>query len=216
MIGEMTTQSVQNGYYEQAEKIVKMCLMLVTALPTVLLPKVSKAYAENKLEDAKNYLYKAYNFVWFLGTPLMFGTIGVAPVLVPVFFGQGYEPVVQVLPVMSLLFIAMGLNQTSGTQFFIASGRQNEYTKRIIIGGLVNIVINAIFIPLLGATGAAMGSVIGEIVIMTTEFAYINKERHFSVKRVFATSKKYMIAGICMFIFLKFVQKNMVNQFFVC
>ena len=214
MIGEMTTQSVQNGYYEQAEKIVKMCLMLVTALPTVLLPKVSKAYAENKLEDAKNYLYKAYNFVWFLGTPLMFGTIGVAPVLVPVFFGQGYEPVVQVLPVMSLLFIAMGLNQTSGTQFFIASGRQNEYTKRIIIGGLVNIVINAIFIPSLGATGAAIGSVIGEIVIMTTEFAYINKERHFSVKRVFATSKKYMIAGICMFIFLKIVQKNMDKSVF--
>jgi O-antigen/teichoic acid export membrane protein len=183
--------------------------MLVTALPTVLLPKVSKAYAENRLEDAKNYLYKAYNFVWFLGTPLMFGTIGVAPVLVPVFFGQGYEPVVQVLPVMSLLFIAMGLNQTSGTQFFIASGRQSEYTKRIIFGGIVNIAINALFIPSLGATGAAIGSVLGEIVIMITEFVYINKEKHFSVKRVFATSKKYIIAGICMLIFLNILQKNM-------
>ena len=45
MIGSITQSSAQNGYYEQSEKIVKMCLMLVTALPTVLLPKVSKAYA---------------------------------------------------------------------------------------------------------------------------------------------------------------------------
>ena len=68
-------------------------------------------------------------------------------------------------------------------------------------------MINAIFIPSLGATGAAIGSVVGEIVIMTTEFAYINKERYFSVKRVFTTSKKYMVAGICMFIFLNCAKK---------
>jgi Membrane protein involved in the export of O-antigen and teichoic acid len=125
MIGSITQSSAQNGYYEQSEKIVKMCLMLVTALPTVLLPKVSKAYAEKRLDDAKQYLYKAYNFVWFLGTPLMFGVMGISTVLVPIFFGKGYEAVIYILPVMSLLFITMGLNQTSGTQFFIASGRQN-------------------------------------------------------------------------------------------
>lgn len=83
----MTDQSVQNGYYEQAEKIVKMCLMLVTALPTVLLPKVSKAYAENRLEDAK-IIYIKHIILFGLGTPLMFGTIGVAPVLVPVFLDK--------------------------------------------------------------------------------------------------------------------------------
>lgn len=43
----------------------------------------------------------------------------------------------------------------------------------------MNIAINALFIPSLGATGAAIGSVLGEIVIMITEFVYINKEKHF-------------------------------------
>ncbi|MFQ8935962.1 MAG: flippase [Anaerostipes hadrus] len=203
MIGSITQSSAQNGYYEQSEKIVKMCLMLVTALPTVLLPKVSKAYAEKRLDDAKQYLYKAYNFVWFLGTPLMFGVMGISTVLVPIFFGKGYEAVIYILPVMSLLFITMGLNQTSGTQFFIASGRQNEYTTRIILGGILNVIINAILIPRLGALGAAVGSVLGEIAITMMEFAYIQKNRHFSIRKVILNSVKYAIAGIFMLVILK-------------
>lgn len=208
MIGAITATSAQNGYYEQSEKIVKMCLMLVIALPTVLLPKVSKAYAENNIEVAKDYLYKAYSFVWFLGTPLMFGVAATASVLVPVFFGEGYEPVIYLLPIMSFLFIAMGMNQTSGTQFFIASGRQNEYTERIITGGILNICLNAILIPKLGAIGAAIASVVGEISIMIMEFRYIGINKHLSVGKVFANCKKYIIAGAIMFFCLRLIISN--------
>lgn len=205
MIGQITSDSAQNGYYEQSEKIVKMCLMLVTALPTVLLPKVAKAYAERRTEDAKEYLYKSYNFVWFLGTPLMFGVMGISPVLVPVFFGKGYEPVEYILQIMSLLFIVMGLNQTTGTQFFIASGQQNAYTKRVITGGAINICLNIVLIPLWGAMGAAMASVVGEIIIMLTEFYYIENNKYYSTIKVFALCKKYIAAGSVMFIVLRFM-----------
>lgn len=198
MIGQITADAAQNGYYEQAEKIVKMCLMLVTSLPTVLLPKVSKAYAEKRIKDANDYLYKAYKLVWFLGTPLMCGTIAISSVLVPVFFGEGYEPVINILPIMSLLFIVMGLNHTSGTQFFIASGRQNEYTIRIIIGGLVNVLLNMLLIYDFGATGAAIASVVGEIIIMLTEFRYVYKHKMFSVGHLFGECRKYFVAGIVM------------------
>lgn len=209
MIGQITADAAQNGYYEQAEKIVKMCLMLVTALPTVLLPKVSKAYAENRFADVKNYLYKAYNFVWLLGTPLMCGSMAVAPILVPIFFGKGYVPVIHILPIMSLLFIVMGLNHTSGTQFFIASGRQNEYTVRVIIGGLVNIILNILLIPKFGAVGAAIASVLGEIVIAFTEFFYIYKHKLFSVRYVFGLARKYAVAGGIMFVILRILMINM-------
>lgn len=205
MIGQITSDSAQNGYYEQSEKIVKMCLMLVTALPTVLLPKVSKAYAEKRTDDAKSYLYKSYNFVWFLGTPLMFGVAGIAPILVPVFFGKGYEPVEYILQIMSLLFIIMGLNQTTGTQFFIACGQQNVYTRKIVIGGAINVCLNVILIPFLGAMGAAIASVVGEIIIMMTELYYIERNKHYSVIKIFELCKKYTVAGSIMFVILRVV-----------
>ena len=207
MLGAITGSSAQNGYYEQSEKIVKMCLMLVTALSTVLLPKISKAYAENRFQDAKEYLYKSYKFIWFLSIPLMFGVAGVSEILVPVFFGDGYDPVKMVLPIMSLLFIPMGVNSVTGTQFLIASGRQNEYTKRVIVGGIVNIVLNTALIPWIGVIGAAIGSVVGEMLIMATEFTYVYKNRFYNISKILLSGKKNWIAGITMYLELLTLQK---------
>ncbi|MBR3150126.1 MAG: flippase [Eubacterium sp.] len=198
MIGVITQDAAQNGYYEQSNKIVKMALILVTAINTVLLPKSSKAFAEGKIDEMNDYLYKSYRFVWFLGIPLMCGIIGTASVLVPVFFGDGYEPVITVLSIMSLLFVPIALNSTSSAQFFISTGRQNIYTRYVLYGGAVNVALNAVLIPKLMANGAAVASVAGEIVIMAFMLIYMGKNKHISVPKVFALSAKYLVAGAVM------------------
>ena len=195
MIGVITQSAAQNGYYEQSNKIVKMAVILVTAINTVLLPKSSKTYAENRLDDMQDYLYKSYRFVWLMGIPLMCGVIGTAKVLVPVFFGKGYEPVIQVLSIMALLFVPIALNSTSSMQFFISTGRQNIYTYCVLAGGAVNVILNAVLIPHLMASGAGIASVAGEIVIMLCMLAYVSKNKYFSVSKIFALSGKYLVAG---------------------
>ena len=207
MIGVITQSAAQNGYYEQSNKIVKMALILVTALNTVLLPKSSKAFAEGKLDEMKDYLYRSYRFVWFLGMPLMCGVIGTASVLVPVFFGKGYEPVITVLCIMSLLFIPISLNSTSSAQFFISTGRQNIYTRCVLIGGGVNILLNALLIPHFQANGAGIASVTGETVIMACMLWYMGKNGHIKVSEVFRISPKYLIAGGVMLLCLLFAAR---------
>lgn len=183
--------------------------MLITALSTVLLPKISKAFAENRLDDAKEYLYRSYNFVWFLGAPLMFGAIGIADTLVPVFFGDGFEPAIQIIPIMSTLFIFMGLASTSGSQYFTATGKQDICTKIILLGGLVNFALNFVLIPSLLAKGAAIASVTGEFAIMAIEFAYIKKKKMISVTKVFAMSWKYLISGGIMLVAIRLLTSTL-------
>lgn len=198
MIGAITHSDAQNGYYEQSLKIVKMCLMLVTTISTVLLPKVSKAYAEDRIDDAREYLYQSYNFVWFLATPLMFGVIAISDTLVPVFFGQGFDEDIKLLPIMSLLFIFMGLASISSGQYFTASGRQNISTRFILIGGAVNMVLNLMLIPNMQSQGAAIASVTGEIVIALLGLIYIHKKKMLSIFKIVAMSWKYMVSGVLM------------------
>lgn len=208
MLGWFTSTSVENGYYEQSEKIVKMCLMLITSLSTVMIPGISKAYAEKRKEDLLNGIYNSYNFVWFLSVPLMFGVIGVAPILTPVFFGNGFDKVEILLPIFSILFVVMGINSTTGSQYYIPTGQQKTYTYSVIIGGAVNIVLNLMLIPRLFSIGAAISSVVGEIAIMIIELMYIQKSKQFEVKKIFLLSIEYMMSGLMMFIYI-FIMRNL-------
>ena len=78
MIGIITKDSFQNGYYEQAIKISRMTLMLVTSLGTVMIPRIGHHYSLGENDLVEKLMYRSYNFVWFLGIPLCFGLMGIA------------------------------------------------------------------------------------------------------------------------------------------
>ena len=197
--------------YEQSDKIVKMSIMLILALGTVTIPKISRLFAQGKMDGMKRLLYRSYRFVWALGCAMMFGVIGINHMLVPVFFGPGYEKVEILLPILSVLFILMGINNATGVQYLISTGRQKAYMIIVVIGGIVNIGVNALMIPFLDSVGAAIGTVMGELVILIVEFIYIYKIKAFEIHKVFIISRNYLIAGIPMLIVTLMIQRILPN-----
>ena len=203
MIGWFTKNPAENGYYEQAYKIVDMALVLITSLAGVLIPKVSRAHNEGNKEEIKKYMNKSFSFIWFLAIPLMLGTMSIAKTFVPIFFGPEYYKAVYVLIILSLLFIVMGLSSVTGEQYLISVGQYNKLTKILLLGGAVNISLNILLIPKLGAIGAAVGSVIGETIICIIGLIYMHKNiAGFDLIHCLKTSKKYLLAGISMFAFV--------------
>ena len=69
MIGLITGSSFENGYYEQAEKVVKLSLTVVTSLGTVVLPRVAHSFAKQKYDEIKKLMFQSYQFVWFITIP---------------------------------------------------------------------------------------------------------------------------------------------------
>lgn len=205
MIGWFST-SAENGYYEQADKIINMSLMLITALSAVMLPRIASESSKNNTQAVKMYITKACHFVWLLGLPLAFGLIGVSDFFVPIFFGDGYEKVKILLPVMSCLFILKGLNDTIGYQYLVATNQQNKYTKIIVIGGMVNILSNLILIPKLYSLGAAIGSIIGEVVTCVLEFAFVSRSKQLNLKPIFTSSLTGLAGSTVMLIFILIVK----------
>ena len=212
MIGIITGLDVENGYYEQASKIIRMSLMVITMLSTVMIPKVSKEYANKNFKEVNKKVMKSYRFVWFLGVPMMLGIIGISDALVPIFFGQGYDKVKVLLPVLSLLFIVMGLNSITGNQYLIATGQQKKYTKMLLIGGIVNVFFNVILIPKLYSLGAAIASIIGELTIMILGFLYLEKTEQYKAKDIFKISYKYIISGVMMCAAILLLSRYLANS----
>lgn len=199
MIGWLSDGYTENGYYEQADKIVKMALTVVTALGIVMIPRIARMYKEGNEEQVRNYIYKSYRYIWMMAIPIMFGLIAISSIFVPIFFGEGYDKCNILIPILSVLTIFIGLSNVAGIQFFVPTGKQNILTMTVIIGAVVNVILNAALIPFIASIGAAIASVIAELCVMLSGIIYILRKRLYRIKPIFTCSWKYWIAGIIMF-----------------
>lgn len=199
MIGWFSDGYTENGYYEQADKIIKMALTAVTALGIVMIPRVSRLHKEGNTEQVEYYIYKSYRYIWMMAIPIMCGLIAVSSIFVPVFFGDGYEKCKVIIPILSILTILIGLSNVAGMQYFVPTGRQNVLTVTVVIGAAINVALNAILIPFFASLGAAIASVVAELCVTIAGLIYLKKKKLFELIPIFVCSWKYWIAGAIMF-----------------
>ncbi|MBE5875488.1 MAG: flippase [Lachnospiraceae bacterium] len=174
MIGLYTDTNFENGYYEQAEKLVKMTLSIVTSLGTVMIPRLAYTFNSGDMEKLCLYLKRSFRFVWFIATPMLMGLIGISDLIVVWFFGEGYEKCEVLIKVFSFLLIAIGLNTVSGNQYLIPTKHQNVYTVSVFGGAIINLVLNLVLIPKYLSVGAAVASVCAELTIALIQLFYMN------------------------------------------
>lgn len=215
MIGIFTNEPSENGYYEQALKLSKVALTIVTSLGTVMVPRIGHYYNKNDIENVKLYLYRGYNFVWLLGIPLCFGLIGVSGNLVPWFYGDGYDKVVVLLSILGFLVLAIGINNVTGIQYMVPTKRQNYFTLSVCVGAIINFLMNLILIPRFQSVGASLSSVTAEVIIAALQLYIVRKE--LSALVIIKMCKNYLMAGIIMYVFLRilsfYLVPSLINSF---
>lgn len=200
MLGLFTETKLENGYYEQAIKLSKTVLTLVTALGTVMMPRIGYYYERKETDTVREYMYNSYRFVWFIGIPLCFGLIGLSANLVPWYYGAGYDKVVPLLSILSLLILAIGISNVTGIQYLVAIKRQNTFTFTVTVGAVVNFVLNIVLIPIWYSIGAAIASVFAETIVAFLQIFMIRNE--ISPRIILSCGRHYWIAGLTMLGFL--------------
>lgn len=198
MIGSILNDMNEVGYYEQSQKIVKILLTIITALGTVMMPRIAKLYAEGRKDIIKNYMYKTFKFVFMLAFPLILGIISISEKFVPMFFGEGYEPVVMLINITSFIILFIGFSNVTGSQYLLAVKKQKEFTISVIAGAIVNVILNFILIPIYKSLGAAIATVISEFVVTSVQLFYVR--RTFKLNKLLKSSFIYLISAIIMFI----------------
>ena len=205
MIGIITQNAFENGYYEQAIKISKMVMTVVTSLGTVMIPRIGYHFGRGEKDKINSFMYQGYRFVWFLGIPLCFGLIGTSSNFVPWFFGSGYEKVIPLLNILSFLILAIGISGVTGMQYLVPTKRQNLLTITVLLGAVTNFVLNLILIRPFQSIGAAISSISAETIISLVQLWLVRKE--LSLKTIFNSSCHYLIAGGIMLAYLKTINR---------
>lgn len=196
MLGLMTAADTENGYYEQTQKIIRLSLTVITALPTVMLPRMANIFAKNEEEKLKDYLNMSLQFVFVLGIPIMCGIIAISDGIVGWFFGAGYEVVELLLKVLAPVVIFNSIYNVIGYQYFLATKKETKYTYIILVGSVTNVILNFVLIPDFASLGAIIGSVLAEAVVSMIMLFYIRKL--LNKKFLCITILKTVIGGIIM------------------
>lgn len=197
MLG-LIVSSTAVGFYNNSDTLVKMVLALVTATGTVMLPNMASEYVKGNKDAVNRMLYKSFDFVSFISIAMTFGLAAVGLHAVPYFYGVGFTPVGTAIMIESIVIVLIGWSNVIGVQYLLPTNKVSAYTTSVIIGAVVNIILNFPFMKLWGLNGAMIATVISETAVTAYQIWFVHKL--VSLRKLFKNVFKYIIAGIIMFI----------------
>lgn len=196
MLGLLSSMS-QTGFYENAEKIINIPNSLITALGTVMMPRISYLAEKRESSIIKEYIKQSMKFVSFFACALTFGIGGIAIEFAPVFFGQEFEDVGAVIMSLAPTILFVSWANVIRTQYLIPLHHDKIYVVSVWLGAIVNLVTNLMLIPKFGAFGAAIGTVLAEGMVMLYQIWKVRKE--LPIASYARGAMYYFIVGFIMF-----------------
>lgn len=193
---DMLSTEANVGWYYAVDKIVNIPLGLIMAISTVMMTRVSYLLHNKTAEKVKELLIKSSDLTMFLTCAVTFGIAAISKEFVPFFFGPGYEPCVVLMYLFLPVLVIKALGDVVRTQYLIPSKKDNVYTAAVTSGAITNVIFNALFIPLLGAKGAVLGTLAAEFVVLAVQVGGCLKEVNFV--GIFAHQFHYLLAGTIM------------------
>lgn len=184
----------QVGFFDNSDKIVKMVLGIVTAIGTVMLPRIANVFKKGDSEQLEKYMRASFDFATALSVPITIGLIVIAKPFSAVFLGAKFAGVDQIIAILALVIIPISWTTVLGTQFLLAVDRTSQFTKSVLVGAIVNIVLNFIFIPFFAARGAAISSTVAEYVVLGIQLYFVRNDAF--ARTIFTDFWKYLVGGL--------------------
>ena len=187
------------------------------AIGTVLLPSLSKAYAQKETQAFTSQLEHSFKLIFFLAIPSLIGLVLFASPLLATIFQRGAFLWVDVEQAsLSLIGFALGLPFFMAMKVLVPAffSRQNTKTPMLVafLSLLINITLNYLlaFYFELGHLGLAIASSISAIVSVIILSLLLKRDGLISFNGIYsAFSFKVLIASIALISFL-----SIFNQYF--
>lgn len=204
MIGLLSTVT-EVGLYENAEKVINIPNAIITALGTVMLPRMSNMYAKGKNKESFKLIKKSISAIMFLAFPMTFGLMAISKDFSVVFFGDEFLKTGTLIIYLSITIIFLSFGNVIRTQYLIPKEKDKEYITSAFLGAIVNLIMNLIFIPQYASIGACYGTITAEFVVVFYQTIKVRKELPIFVylKNIIL----FFIKSLIMFIIIVYIGK---------
>lgn len=180
MLKELTDTTAQVAYYSYAEKIITLSLSMITALGTVMTPRLANLHSNENKAAIQGYMTKTIQFALFLSIPMMVGLAAISDTFIPWYLGEEYLASAKAILILSPVCVLNALSHIYGAQYLTAVNKTKELTIAYYSTAAINIVLNAVLIPKLAFIGAAAATLFSSFLSVLILRCYVRKEISFS------------------------------------
>jgi O-antigen/teichoic acid export membrane protein len=157
------------GIYAVAYRFLDPLIMLPATVMATFFPVLSAVYSTDRAR-ARRLVQRCAELVFVITLPIFVGTLALSDQIVGLLFGPDYARSAGVLAVLMAALVSIGFGTLAGLLATVL-GLQWRLALYSTIGAVANVAVNLVLIPLYGAYGAAVTTVVTEVLTMTLMFA---------------------------------------------
>ena len=206
----MLTNMVGNyptGIYNATYKLISVLTIFYSVYTAVIFPVMSKFYKNDESMLLMSF-EKSIKYLLMIIIPLATSTMIYSTDIIQLIYGQQYNPASSVLSILiwtlCLLFISGAANTLLN-----ASHKEVTVTKIYAIAAIFNIILNFFMIPHFSYDGAAITTVLSDVLIVIIQCYVIYKLGHRPNKKLYIDIIKIITGSIILGIVLYFLNLNM-------
>ena len=203
MLGNVNEKIV--AYYTVPNKLIRLVMILITALGTVLLPRISNCIKNNDVENYKKYINYSIKYILMISIPSVVGIFLLADNIILIMAGEKFIESILTMRILVFILFIVGIAYFLGFQLLYPHGLEKYYTYSVTIAAIINFIFNYIMIPKYYQNGAAIGTIIAELtgVMLMLYFTrnYLKEIEFYNLKNL-----KYFISSIIMGLIILFIK----------
>jgi len=191
------------GIYSAATNIVIALIFIPRMYANSIYPVLSRFYVTSK--KSLRFAYeKSLKYMSILGIPVAFGIYALSEKITLFLYGEEYSKSIVVLSILAIFLLLKFISPVSGL-ILISINKQKSRLFSQGIAAVINILLNFVLIPLYGIIGAAVATVLTEIIFTIVYGSFIIRYG-FSFKSLNEFIYKLIIAGAIMIFVVSFVE----------
>ena len=162
----------QVGYYYSAKKLFYIILGLFSAFTAVMLPRMSSILEQGQEEEFRAKTRMTFDIVFAFAFPLIAFFEVLAPEIIGVMSGPGYEGAILPMRIISPVLLLSAMAQIWVIQVLLPLRKDRVVLVSSVLGAVVGIVANVLLVGRLGAAGSALVLLVSEIAGNLYSFVY--------------------------------------------
>ncbi|MEK7094911.1 MAG: polysaccharide biosynthesis C-terminal domain-containing protein, partial [Patescibacteria group bacterium] len=152
------------GHYGAAYKVLDVISVIPTMFMGLLLPLLTKAWAEKNRAVFHSHLQRAFDLFSLLAFPILAGAIVLSVPIMTLVAGSDFAPSGTYLIILMLANTAVFFGILF-SHAIVALNKQKIILPAFLFTAIIAIILYMITIPRFGATGAAWSTVASEVII---------------------------------------------------